>query len=133
MAARMKGRYHMILAGGLSFCLAALAETPIPDPTRPAYFLKEPGLVPTETVYHLQSTLHSPTRTLAIINGQRVTIGGRIGNARVIAIRPGEVSVEIAGRPRTLRLTPSVQVAPLHNAPVNPDLPPTLPPQPHTK
>ncbi len=120
------------LAGGL-WVGAALAGNPIPDPTRPAYHLTETGSIPPETVYHLQSILQSPTRTLAIINDQRVTIGDRVGNARVIAIRPGEVIVVISGRQRTLRLNPSVQITPLNNASVNPVLPPTLPPQPPTK
>jgi len=46
--------------------------------------------------HSLQSTLLSPTRRLAMIDGQRLGIGDRIAQARVVEIGPGRVVLERA-------------------------------------
>lgn len=138
MATRIRANYWPFrclfgLAGGLCISLAALAGNPLPDPTRPAYRSTEPGTTAPEVTYSLQSILQSPDRALAIINGQRVTIGDRVGGARVITIRPGEVIVDFSGKRQTLHLNPSAQVIPLNSRSMSPPLLPAQPPQPSAK
>lgn len=103
----------MILALGL-FCLtgrpvlAADAWGGLPDPTRPPSL----GARTTEGGSALQTTLVSPTRKLAIINGRTVGLGDTIGGSVVTDIRSYEVVLKTSsGGVTTLRLMP-----PLNNA-----------------
>ena len=77
------------------------------DPTRPpthsGVMVSRGGLV-------LQSTLVSPERQVAVISGQSLTVGGRVGNAEVIAIRPYEVVIRRSGKESTLRILPKSDV-----------------------
>ena len=58
----------------------------------------------------LQSTLVSPERSVAVISGQRLAVGGRVGGAEVLAIRPYEVVLSRAGKQSTLRMLPKSDV-----------------------
>ncbi len=69
-----------------------------------------------EADLHLQSVLISDTRRVAVINGQRYRAGDRVGPARVVAIEPGQVTLErdgesfnltIASRTQRVRRTPN--------------------------
>ena len=79
------------------------------DPTRPSSRgapmagVSRGGLV-------LQSTLVSPERSVAVISGQRLAVGGSIGGAEVLAIRPYEVVLRRAGKHSTLRMLPTSDV-----------------------
>mgnify|MGYP006358078315 FL=1 len=79
------------------------------DPTRPSFRgaatagVSRGGLV-------LQSTLVSPERSVAVISGQSLSVGGRIGGAEVLAIRPYEVVLSRAGKHSTLRMLPKSDV-----------------------
>jgi hypothetical protein len=79
------------------------------DPTRPSSRgaavagVSRGGLV-------LQSTLVSPERSVAVISGQRLAVGGSIGGAEVLAIRPYEVILRRAGKQSTLRMLPKSDV-----------------------
>ena len=59
----------------------------------------------------LQSTLVSPTRTLAFINGRALRVGGTLGQAVVTAIKPYEVVLNNAGKEIHLRLLPKLDKA----------------------
>lgn len=75
------------------------------DPTRPSSrgaamtSVSRGGLV-------LQSTLVSPRQRVAIISGQRLSVGDAIQGATVTNIQPFQVTVQRAGRDIALRLTP---------------------------
>ena len=69
-----------------------------------------------ETSWQLQSVLISDTREVAVINGQRYRAGDRVGQARVVAIEPGQVTLDhdgerflltIASRTHRVRRTPN--------------------------
>jgi hypothetical protein len=80
----------------------------LPDPTRPSFLIGEP--VETRQGLALQSTLVAPARRLAIINGRSYTVGSRLGDAELVAIRTNEVVLRRAGQDQVLRLLPDVPV-----------------------
>lgn len=100
----MKLRIIMMLAL-TGFGAEALAQddwAALPDPTRPigaARAAPAGGLA-------LQSTLVSPSRRIAVINGRTVGVGERIGDAVVADIRPYEVVLDRNGRETRLRMLP---------------------------
>lgn len=75
------------------------------DPTRPSSRgavvtgVSQGGLL-------LQSTLVSSRQRVAVINGQRLSVGDAIQGATVTDIQPFQVTVQRAGRDIALRLTP---------------------------
>ena len=75
------------------------------DPTRPSsrgavvMSVSRDGLV-------LQSTQVSPRQRVAVINGQRLSVGDAIQGASVADIQPFQVTLQRAGREITLRLMP---------------------------
>ncbi len=100
---------------GLAFILLMLATLAnAADPTRPPpEFTKGntvtevqptnigPGLV-------LQSVLISPKRQRALISGQTIPLGGRIGDAKLIKITETHVVLQSAQGLQTLELTPGI-------------------------
>jgi MSHA biogenesis protein MshK len=85
----------------------------LPDPTRPiggrsAPPPPKPAAAPKPVAIPdvLQSTLISPQRQLAIINGRVVGIGDRVGEAVVAEIRSNEVLLRGVERDTRLRLIP---------------------------
>ena len=109
------------MAGGLSMQVAMLgvmlaigALVPpawgLDDPTRPPAGLRGgmsaraasgDGLV-------LQSVIISPTTRSAIISGEHVMLGGRIGSARLVKVSEGAVVLLIGNSQRRLELYPGV-------------------------
>ncbi len=89
-----------------------IAAAELRDPTRPMDFLEfgeVPGLGVTDTTpstahrgFVLQSILVSPTRRIAIVNGERVQKGDQIGSARVLEIEPW--FVQLRGREGNIEL-----------------------------
>lgn len=58
------------------------------------------------TSYRLDSVLIAPDRRQAIINGNRMSPGDRIGEAKLIDIQAGGVTLLVAGKPHLLTLLP---------------------------
>ena len=98
----------------LVFVLLALALSPragaeLSDPMRPPDYhsagaVKQRG--PGRPHFRLTSTLISPGRRVAVINGRRVGVGGQVGGARVLAITSSEVRLRAAGRTYTIKMLP---------------------------
>lgn len=61
------------------------------DPTRPINIKSFDA--PTAGTGKVSFILVSPKRTLAIINGQQVTVGDRVGNQEVMGIYPDRVEL----------------------------------------
>jgi hypothetical protein len=76
------------------------------DPTRPSHYsaTAETAAEQGPAALVLNSTLISPARRLAVINGRTLGRGEMIGDARVIDIQPDRVYLERAGARVTLRL-----------------------------
>lgn len=86
-------------------------------------FAGDPTLPPTEQLVgdavtqapetlQLQAILRGPSRASAVINGQKLTVGDRLGDARVLAVRAHSVVIERQGRQQELRLSaPIIQTS----------------------
>lgn len=81
------------------------------DPTRPPASFGAPTDAAGEkkTEPELQSVLISPTRRIAVIDGQTVALGGKFGDARVVKITEGEVVLRSGQELRVLRLFPKFE------------------------
>lgn len=80
----------------------AAPEAVLVDPTQPAGAgAPRRGLV-------LESTMISPERKLAMINGRVVGVGGRINGAVVTSITPYAVTLRKGKRNINLRLVPKI-------------------------
>jgi MSHA biogenesis protein MshK len=80
------------------------------DPTRPASAVDVPavdGEAPGGPV--LQSVLIGPGRRVAVISGQAVHEGGKIGEATVARISESEVVLRTGKEVQTLKLFPSIE------------------------
>ncbi len=90
---------------GPAYALADLA-----DPTRPFMAAQPVGGAapppPAELV--LELTLVSPARRVAMINGRTYEVGGSVGGALIMGIRPYEVILTRGGRATHLRFFPKV-------------------------
>jgi len=98
-----------------SFAVAqAIAAEGLADPTRPPYgglgvgADRAPVAAP-----ELQSVLISPTRSLAVINGQTVPLGGKFRDATLTRITASGVELHNGSRVEVLRLFPRVEKKPL--------------------
>jgi len=92
-------------------CAARAQSTPLVDPTRPP--IVEPERMNDAAAKpagpRLESVLISPSRRVAVINGNPMTVGARLGDATVVAISEGSVVLRHADRKETtLRLLPDV-------------------------
>jgi MSHA biogenesis protein MshK len=100
-------------------CVCAFAFAPfahaenLPDPTRPPAALGHAGDGGASASAAgrpvLQSVLISPGRTMAMISGQMVKVGDRVGEARVIKISETEVVLRNGKELETLKLFPGVE------------------------
>ncbi|MDA8107018.1 MAG: MSHA biogenesis protein MshK [Betaproteobacteria bacterium] len=85
------------------------------DPTRPPNAIPE-GSAATPGEPRLQSVLIAPGRRVAVIDGQPVTVGGKIADSTVVRIAVGEVMLRQGEETRTLKLLPDAQKVPSKRA-----------------
>ena len=87
------------------------------DPTRPPAVLEMApdgsGGANANAGPRLQSVLISPSRRVAVINGQTVTVGDKIGDAQLVKISEGEVVLRNGKILQTLKLFPDVEKRPI--------------------
>lgn len=120
MAASLSGFF---LAGGL-LCAAAPASAQefLSDPTRPAIEMSPAASgasaasgmagaaaqpVPQAG---LQSVIISPQHRAAVINGQTVELGGKVGDATLLEVRESSVVLDSAQGKRVMELFPGVHI-----------------------
>jgi MSHA biogenesis protein MshK len=100
-----------IAAGVLWVLLAGAAHcAPFADPTRPPAAIEHDGL-PSDSpgAPRLESVLIAPDRRVAVISGQQVTVGGKVGGGEVVRITESEVVIRGAERLETLKLFPELK------------------------
>ena len=86
------------------------AQDSLPDPPRPPAALGAGGVDPMAASGPvLQSVLIAPRRKVAVISGETVQVGDRLGDARVAKISEGEVVLVRGGQTQTLRLFPGIE------------------------
>lgn len=86
-----------LLALALLVIVKAVPAAELADPTRPTY-VQSDDAAQAENVrkkYRLSSILVGEQRKLAVINGQRVREGDRVGNAKVTRISRSSVTLLI--------------------------------------
>ncbi len=98
---------------GMLAASAALAA-PFADPTRPPAAI-EPADLPSSSpgAPRLESVLIAPDRRVAVISGQQVTLGGKVGVGEVVRITETEVVIRGAKGVETLKLFPELKRPPL--------------------
>jgi len=88
----------------------AMSST-LADPTRPGYLSthsSQKGFSHNADDWVLKSTLVSPNRRVAVINGKHVSEGESVGSAVVVEIRKLDVDIRISGKRITLPLLPDI-------------------------
>ena len=112
----MARRLNLLLAlATLLLCDGAFAQA-LRDPTRP------PGnaeFAPGEAESGLQSIVRREgEKPRALINGELVSLGGKVGEARLVAINEDNVVLlDTGGHRETLKLTPGINKTPTKSKP----------------
>ncbi len=97
-----------IWLGLLGLLPGAMLAAGLADPTRPPYrqvARKAPVAVPDSSGWRLTMIRLSDRDRIAVVNGRLVAVGDRVGDARVVAIRPGAVELVQAGKRFTVKLS----------------------------
>lgn len=104
-----------VLRPTLAFCLFFLFALPagaadtLRDPTRPPADLTQGNAgVPVASGPELQSVRISAHQRSAMISGQRVKVGDKLGDARIVMITENEVVLKGSSGLQTLKLFPDV-------------------------
>lgn len=110
----MAQRVTFLFAAMLALAPFLAAAESLPDPTRPAIGA-DAGAPAMEVPVgpRLQMIKISPTRRSAIIDGQEVTVGSRVGDLRVTKILEGEVVLRGKTETETLKLFTDVDKRPI--------------------
>lgn len=99
----------LTLTLSLALLGTASAET-INDPMRPPgkamLAATASGKQAVAARYRLDSVIIAPNRRQAIINGKRLSLGERIGNATLIDVQATQVTLRLAGKPYIVTLLP---------------------------
>lgn len=110
----MNDRFHLpsfAFAAGILLTAAVQAET-LTDPTRPPAVLGSTTEAAAEGPT-LQSIIRSNRgKPAAIINGEYVVLGGKVGDARLIRIGEDSVTLRTGTGTETLRLVAGVEKVP---------------------
>ena len=131
VSAFLAARRFAICCGTAAFMrvagLGLLAAVPVhadnaglPDPTRPPQAMlpqAEGARAAPEDGPRLQSVFISDKRRGAIISGEYVALGGRVGDARLTRVEPSGVVLRGPGGEVSLPLFPAVRREPVHSHP----------------
>jgi MSHA biogenesis protein MshK len=113
-------KLFLVGAGLLCAALPVQAFESLPDPTKPAVeipYASETGLdvaasaVSAPKKEGLQSIIISPRHRAAIINGETVALGGKIGDATLVEVRENSVVLQSAQGKRVMELFPGVHLS----------------------
>jgi len=85
-----------------SICSVCLADEYLRDPTRP-YSAKQ-ARAASAPRFVVNAIIVSAERRVAIVNGQRVGVGGSVGNATVVSIEKDQLVLETNGKQMSIRL-----------------------------
>lgn len=98
-----------VLLGGHGAAHGAPAGMSV-DPTRPpSPAAGVPGGEKSAQSRTLQSVLIAPGRSVAVVDGEMVRVGSRLGDAEVLKIDESGVVLRSSGRTETLRLLPDAK------------------------
>jgi MSHA biogenesis protein MshK len=106
------------LVAGLTMAHSALGQA-LSDPTRPpdaGGYAVDGSMVGSTSPTRLQSVLISPGRTIAVINGVAVPLGGKFGNAKLVRVTEHEAVLREGRETEVLRLLPGIEKIPVKRA-----------------
>ena len=115
----------------LAWALALAAAVPAPagaitDPTQPPRTVVDPAREPSAGQPIVQTIIIKPHSRSAIIDGERVELGGTYRDAQVIRITESEVVLRQDGRTEVLRMYPDVEKKAVRmSEPAEPKKPPS--------
>ena len=111
------GLLPMLLAG---FVGIGPAVAQVADPTRPAVALmtqESAGGVAAPPESGVQTVIVRPKgKSAAVINGQYVEVGGKLGDKRVLKISESEVVLLGEGGREVMKVTPDIEKVPVKKA-----------------
>lgn len=82
------------------------------DPTQPPAGRAASDVPEVVATLQLQAILRGPEGASAVINGQNLKVGDRLGDARILAVRPHSVVIDRQGTQQELRLSaPIIQTS----------------------
>lgn len=99
MASRLN---TLVAAMAIGASAPSALAAPFADPTRPPSLDGERAEAPVGP--RVESILIAPDRRIAVISGQEVTIGSRIGDGEVVRISASEVRIRTPGGEKSLKL-----------------------------
>ena len=95
---------------------AGFALAQVPDPTRPAGVLVAPeagGSVVGPLESGVQTVILRPGgKSAAVINGQYVEVGGRLGDKKVLKITESEIVLKGESGREVIKVTPAIEKMP---------------------
>jgi MSHA biogenesis protein MshK len=103
-----------LCAAGLVLAALAGRSAAVDDPTRPPSGLRAGGgqRMGSGDGLVLQTVIIAPGNRSAIISGEHVVLGGKIGNARLVKVNEAAVVLLIGSTQRRLELYPGVHKRP---------------------
>ncbi|MDP2809826.1 MAG: hypothetical protein Q8O34_06715 [Rhodocyclaceae bacterium] len=110
--------FSLLLTG---FVGAGPVLAQVPDPTRPAGALMTPeaaGGIAAPAESGVQTViLRRAGKSAAVINGQYVEVGGKLGDKRVVKISESEVVLKGEGGREVIKVTPAIEKVPARKTP----------------
>lgn len=106
-------RPYVFVLAGIVGAGSVLAQ--VPDPTRPAGALMTPetGSVAAPVESGVQTViLRHGGKSAAVINGQYVAVGDKLGDKRVMKISESEVVLKGEGGREVIKVTPAIEKMP---------------------
>lgn len=103
----------------LLLTLPAALAAGLPDPTRPALggAAEGEGMLAPAAGPRVQMIRIAPGKRTALVDGREVTVGSRLGEARVVRISEGEVVLKGPGGTEVLKLFADVEKRPVSSRP----------------
>lgn len=100
---------RLIMLAAATLLAGAAFGQPLADPTRPPAPAQDKAeqRQAEPARQRLQSVLISAGRSIAVIDGRPVALGGRVGDATVVSIDPSEVTLQRGAARERLTLLPS--------------------------
>jgi hypothetical protein len=109
--------FRLLLLAGFVGTGSVLAQ--VPDPTRPAGALMTPeaGGVAVPLEIGVQTVILRPGgKSAAVVNGQYVEVGGKLGDKRVVKITESEIVLKGEGGREVIKVTPAIEKMPAKKA-----------------
>jgi len=109
----MRPDVFTLLLAGLVGAVPVLAQ--VPDPTRPAGVSPTPetGSVAAPVESGVQTVILRPGgKSVAVVNGQYVAVGDKLGDKRVVKISESEVVLKGMSGREVIKVTPAIEKMP---------------------